>query len=144
MFSNAAEYAIKACIWIAINSSKEKYVTINEIVESTGLPRAFTAKTLQRLAKFKIVDSIKGPNGGFCIMNNAPQEISLLEIVQAIDGNGLLHDCVLGLKVCSEIKPCPAHPKFKPIRNEISEFLINTTLQELTKGVNEKLTHLKL
>ena len=144
MFSNAAEYAIKACIWIAINSSKQKYVTINEIVESTGLPRAFTAKTLQRLAKFKIVDSIKGPNGGFCIMNNAPQEISLLEIVQAIDGNGLLHDCVLGLKVCSEIKPCPAHPKFKPIRNEISEFLINTTLQELTKGVNEKLTHLKL
>lgn len=144
MFSNAAEYAIKACIWIALNSSKNRYVTINEIVESTGLPRAFTAKTLQKLAKFRIVDSVKGPHGGFCIMNNAPEDISLLEIVQAIDGSGLLHDCVLGLKVCSEVKPCPAHPKFKPIREQISEFLINTTLKDLTKGVNEKLTHLKL
>lgn len=144
MFSNATEYAIKACIWIALNSSKTRYVTINEIVQSTGLPRAFTAKTLQKLAKFRIVDSVKGPNGGFCIMNDSPKDISLLEIVQAIDGSGLLHDCVLGLKVCSDIKPCPAHPKFKPIRAQISEFLINTTLEDLTKGVNEKMTHLKL
>lgn len=144
MFSNAAEYAIKACIWIALNSSEDRYVTINEIVEQTSLPRAFTAKTLQTLAKNKIVNSIKGPNGGFCIMNNRPEDISLLSIVQAIDGSGLIHNCVLGLKVCSDVKPCPAHPKFKPLRDQITDFLMNTSLKDLAKGVHEKEVFLKL
>ncbi len=144
MFSNAAEYAIKACIWIALNSSEDRCVTINEIIEHTHLPRAFTAKTLQTLAKNKIVNSIKGPNGGFCIMHNKPENISMLAIVQAIDGNGLIHNCVLGLDVCSDIKPCPAHPKFKPIRNEITNFLMNTSLKDLTRGIHEKEVFLKL
>lgn len=144
MFSNAAEYAIKACIWITLNTSAGKRVTINEIAENAQLPRAFTAKTLQILVKHKIVSSVKGPNGGFCIMKNKAENISLLSIVQAIDGNELLQNCVLGLKACSDVKPCPAHSKFKVIRDQIAEFLINTSLKDLSKGIREHEVFLKL
>lgn len=142
MFSNAAEYAIKACVWIALHSKKDKYVTIEQIVENTNLPRAFTAKNLQTLARHKVISSVKGPNGGFCIKN--PEELTILSIVQAIDGNGILNNCVLGLKVCSDIKPCPLHANFKPIRSELTEFMINSTIADLAKDLKEGKAFLKL
>ncbi len=138
MFSSAAEYAIKACIWIATQSTKGKLVTINEIVDNTQLQRAFTAKVLQTLASEKVIGSVKGRHGGFFIPENAPERISLFDIVQAIDGNKLLHECVLGLKICSDVKPCPAHFKYVEIKKRLTDFLLNTSLLDLTKGVDDK------
>lgn len=138
MFSNAAEYAIKASIWIALQSAKGKLVTIDEIVENTDLPKAFTAKVLQTLAREKIISSIKGRHGGFSIPNNDPKAISLYSIVKAIDGDKLLHECVLGLKICSDVKPCPAHSRYVGIKTQLTDFLLNTSLDDLTKGIHEK------
>lgn len=135
MFSNAAEYAIKACIWIANNASDKHLVKAVDLAEATSMPKAFIAKILQSLSKKNIVTSVKGPNGGFYIYKNQPEQISIYSIVEAVDGNSILHSCVLGIKVCSDAKPCPAHEKYKPIRLQIANFLLNTNLKELAEGL---------
>lgn len=137
MFSNATEYAIKACIWLALHSSAEKYATVDDIVEGTKIPKAFTAKTLQTLAKNKIINSVKGRKGGFFLTEADAKKMNLFTIVQVLDGKRILEDCVLGLAICSDVKPCPAHPKYAPVKKMMTEFLINTTLFDLTKGIPE-------
>lgn len=138
MFSDAAENAIKACIWITLQSEKGMLVTIDDIIDNTGLPKAFTAKVLQRLAREKIIASTKGRHGGFFIPDNNPKAVSLYSIVHAIDGDKLLTSCVLGLKICSDVKPCPAHSRYVGIKKQITDFLLNTSLEDLSKGVHEK------
>ena len=144
MFSNAAEYAIKACIWIANNSSDTKLVKAADLADETGVPKAFISKILQDLSKKNIVNSVKGPHGGFSIYKNKPEDISIYSIVEAIDGDKLLTSCVLGIKHCSDTKPCPAHHKFKPIKVQLTEFLLNTNLKELAEGLKSGSAFLKV
>ncbi len=144
MFSNAAEYAIKACIWIANNATDKNLVKAEDLAKETQMPKAFIAKILQNLSKKQIVTSVKGPHGGFYIYNNDPESISIYSIVEAIDGNGILNSCVLGIKVCSDVKPCPAHNKYKPIKLQLQDFLLNTNLKELAEGLKSGIAYLRV
>ena len=144
MFSNAAEYAIKACIWIANNATDKNLVKAEDLAKETQMPKAFIAKILQNLSKKQIVTSVKGPHGGFYIYNNDPESIPIYSIVEAIDGNGILNSCVLGIKVCSDVKPCPAHNKYKPIKLQLQDFLLNTNLKELAEGLKSGIAYLRV
>ena len=67
MFSKACEYGIKATIYIAMQSMQNSRVSLKDIAKEIDSPVAFTAKILQQLARNKIVESVKGPTGGFQI-----------------------------------------------------------------------------
>jgi Rrf2 family transcriptional regulator, iron-sulfur cluster assembly transcription factor len=143
MFSKACEYGIKATIYIAMQSKEGHRVSLNEIAKATNSPVAFTAKILQILTKNNIVDSMKGPTGGFVIDSPKMEKIKLSQIVYAIDGDNIYKGCGLGLSKCSETKPCPVHDKFARIRNELRFMLENTNILELAEGTLEGLTYLK-
>ncbi|MBL7917393.1 MAG: Rrf2 family transcriptional regulator [Bacteroidia bacterium] len=142
MFSKACEYAIRATIYIAEQSQLEKRVGIKEISKAIDSPEAFTAKILQQLSKSNIIDSLKGPTGGFLIENNKIKKLRLNDIVLAIDGDSIFKGCGLGFKQCSEKKPCPVHHKFKKIRDELCSMLENTTVQELSSDLKKGITFL--
>lgn len=137
MFSKSCEYAIRAAIYIAAESSQEKKVGIDEICAHIEAPKHFTAKILQVLSRNKIISSQKGVNGGFYI-DRSQSKKTLIEIVSAIDGNVLFTGCGLGLKECSEKEPCPLHDKFKGIRAGIKNMLEDATIEvmagKLKKG----------
>jgi len=143
MFSKTCEYGIKACIYIAVQSSQGRRVSLKDIAKEIGSPEAFTAKILQLLAKSNIIDSIKGPSGGFEIEKRRMEKIKLSHVVTAIDGDGIYKGCGLGLKECSEKKPCPVHDKFKIVRNELKDMLETTSLSELSVGLTAGYTFLK-
>jgi Rrf2 family protein len=143
MFSKTCEYGIKACIYIAGQSREDRRVSLKDIAKEIGSPEAFTAKILQSLAKNQIIDSIKGPSGGFQIDKKKMEKIKLSQIVKAIDGDDIYKGCALGLKECSEKKPCPVHDKFKIVRDELKDMLESTNLSELSFGLMEGYTFLK-
>jgi Rrf2 family protein len=117
ILSKSCEYAIRASIYIAYKSHKGEKVGIIEISEAVGSPMHFTGKILQALSRKKVISSIKGPNGGFFISD--PTSVYLIDIVRAVDGNELFSACVMGLKTCSDVKPCPMHHQVKPIRTQL-------------------------
>lgn len=135
MFSKTCEYAIRASLFIATQSHQNKRATIKDIAEKINSPQSFTAKILQILAKNNLVHSIKGVGGGFEIPKDIIKQISLAQIVTAIDGNGIYKNCGLGVNHCSEKHPCPLHKKFKGIRSDIASMLINTNLEELALDI---------
>lgn len=143
MFSKACEYGIKATTYIAMQSLQGRRVNLKEISEKIDSPMAFTAKILHQLAKNHILDSTKGPAGGFQIGKERIDEIKLSEIVYAIDGDSIYEGCGLGLDKCNTNKPCPVHDKFVVIRDELKQMLQSTSLYELATGFEVGLTYLK-
>lgn len=143
MFSKACEYGIRAATYIASQSVEGRRVSLKEIAEEIDSPVAFTAKILQQLSKSQIVDSLKGAAGGFEIQRNNIDQVKLSQIVYAIDGDNVYIGCGLGLKKCNANKPCPVHDKFVQIRNDLRYMLENTSLYEMTAGLEVGLTFLK-
>ncbi|WP_026773095.1 Rrf2 family transcriptional regulator [Asinibacterium sp. OR53] len=131
MFSKATEYALRAAIFIAQKSSEDNKLGIDEIARAINSPRSFTAKTLQLLsADNKIVHSTRGPNGGF-YMSEKARKLPARAILEAMQEDDLLEKCVLGLKQCSEAKPCPMHSEYKSIKLQLKTLFETTTIQQL-------------
>ena len=85
MFSRSCQYALQAVLYIALHGQAKKSISAKEIAGSQGIPLHFLSKILQLLVRHNILDSIKGPKGGFSL-NKPAEELKLLEIVEVIDG----------------------------------------------------------
>lgn len=135
MFSKACEYGLKAMIYIASKSLMGERVKIGEVADHSGTPEAFTAKVLSTLSKNNLLDSIKGPYGGFELNPKQLQTVRIADVVSAIDGNQLFEGCALGLKTCNDAQPCPMHHSFVTIRTNLKSMMESTTIQELATGL---------
>ena len=135
MFSKACEYGIKAMIYVATQSLKGDRLKIGDIVEKVGSPEAFTAKILSDLVKSGLIESLKGPYGGFFIQPDQMESIKVIQIVSVIDGNSIFMGCGLGLNECNAQEPCPMHSKFVKIRSELKQALETTNLLDLANGI---------
>jgi len=131
MFSKATEYALRAVIVIARKGSKENKLGIAEIAASIDSPKSFTAKILQSLtAGNKIVSSVPGPNGGFFMTEKAMQ-LPVRAVLKAMGEDEMLGQCILGLKKCSDIKPCPMHMQYKQIKEQLIKLFEMKTIGDL-------------
>jgi Rrf2 family iron-sulfur cluster assembly transcriptional regulator len=143
MFSKACEYGIKAIIYITKQSLVNRKVSLKDVAKAIESPEAYTSKILQLLVRNKIINSDKGPTGGFSVDNQKMESITLSNIVFVIDGDTIYSGCGLGLKKCNEQKPCPVHNKFKEIRKNLKEMLESTTIKSLAMKLEEGLIFLK-
>jgi Rrf2 family iron-sulfur cluster assembly transcriptional regulator len=144
-FSKTCNYGVRAALYVATKDQQE-FVSIREISEKLNISFHFLTKILQTLTQAGIVTSFRGPRGGVALAKSA-REISLLDIVQTIDGKSLFTDCILGLNNCGEDKPCPLHNQWSTIRQNIHNILESTSLHQVSLGVNRngfRLTDLKL
>lgn len=143
MFSKACQYGIKASVYIASQSASGVRTSLKDITFNINSPEAFTAKILHQLAKQDILQSLKGPTGGFEIPKGRAETIMLSNIVSAIDGDSIYKGCALGFDHCDARQPCPMHDKFVDIRDNLRAMLENTSLLELANGVDVGLSFLK-
>lgn len=143
MFSKACEYGIRSTIYIAEQSLLEKKVSLKEVAKAIDSPEAYTSKILQQLSKNNIINSDKGPTGGFSMDKKELEKVKLSTIVAAIDGDSIYKGCGLGLKRCNEKMPCPLHHQFKKIRDELKTMLETTIVMSLTLDLSNGLTFLK-
>src|SRR5690554_8019286 len=107
MFSKACEYGIRATLYISTQSLNGDRVSLKDIARGIASPEAYTAKILQQLARDGVVDSLKGPTGGFKISRERLDEIKLIDIVSSLDGDAVFVGCGLGLRECNAEMPCP-------------------------------------
>jgi Rrf2 family protein len=141
-FSKTCEYALRAVFFIAQQSEGGRKVGIKEIAAGIDSPEPFIAKILQDLSKRSLIQSAKGPNGGF-YTDEAARNGTLAEIVRAVDGNRLFKGCGLGLKICSESQPCPLHSEFAEVRDKLAILLQSTTIMQFNEDLNLGLSYIK-
>ncbi len=135
MFSKATEYALRATIYIAQRSNDQKKPGLEEIAIAIDSPKSFTAKILQQLTRNnKVVSSVRGPNGGFFLTEKA-KKMPVHIILEAMNEDKVLQKCVLGLKLCSEIQPCPMHTQYKSIKLQLIKLFETKTIQSLANEI---------
>lgn len=145
IFSRQCEYALQAVLYMSAQPEK-KYTNIIEMSNRLGIPMPFLGKTLQLLVQKKILQSQKGPKGGFKLAKVA-DEIALFHVVDAIDGTEFLTSCVLGFPECSSKNPCPMHSEWGTLRDRVYQMLANKTIADISKeisGSRQLRTKLKL
>jgi len=112
-------------------------IRAQEIAEAENLPAPFLAKLLQQLARSGVLVSVKGPKGGFGLAR-PPQEISLMEVVSAVDGEEGFKRCAVGLAECTDETPCPLHDTWKPLRLQILDYMSGRSLADLAEAMDAK------
>ncbi|MCK4967143.1 Rrf2 family transcriptional regulator [bacterium] len=131
MISKTCQYALRAVIYIASNQ-EEGFVSTKQISKDTGISYFFLGKILNKLTHEGYLESYKGPNGGVRLLKPA-EDISVLDILSAIENVKCLEGCFLGLPNCSDKNKCSIHDSWKDIKLSIYKMLSEKTIHELTK-----------
>lgn len=130
MLSNTCKYALRAVIYISVFQKYNSKIGLKEIADNLEIPSPFLGKILQNLAKHGILLSTKGPKGGFAL-KRPPQDISLMDIIEVIDGHEMFETCLVRNTTCSDEEPCGIHDKVTSIRKELKQMFENQSIDDL-------------
>ncbi len=131
MLSKSAKYALRATLCLA-ECEGERPMTVDEIAERLDVPRNYLSKILHVLARTEILDSTRGPGGGFRLAA-AAEEVRLVDIVGQFDDIPDETTCLLGRGRCSNVDPCRVHGHWAKVRETLIEFLDHTRLADLSQ-----------
>ena len=141
MLSLTCKIAIKAVIYLASKYESGEKSGIKEIAEYIDASEHTVGKMLQTLVKDEVINSTKGPNGGFYITVKQIKQ-PIISIINSIDGKEVFKECGLGLSKCSSTHPCPIHNDYKVVRDTIEILFRNKKIIDLCEPVNNGMTYL--
>jgi Rrf2 family transcriptional regulator, nitric oxide-sensitive transcriptional repressor len=127
MFSQKVEYALRAVVHLASESPSAR--TVEQIAKATKVPRAYLAKVVQELVHAGIARSQRGIGGGISLMKT-PAELTILEVVNAVDPIQRIRTCPLEL-ASHGVRLCPLHKRVDNALASVEEAFRNTTLAEI-------------
>lgn len=123
------DYAIRGMVYLAGRRERELSL-LADIAASVAVPKALLAKILQQFAKVGLVISARGAGGGFALGRPAAK-ISLLEIIEAVEGPIRLNRCLLGRGVCDRETICTVHPVWQEVQETMRSVLAKVSLKQL-------------
>lgn len=130
MISQTAEYALRAVVFLAKN--RDMAYTGDQIAKVTQVPAPYLSKVLQPLIKARLVQSQRGLGGGFTLAK-APETITILQVINAVDPIERIETCPLGLDEHSDTL-CPLHKRLDDAVALIEDAFAKTTISELLQS----------
>lgn len=137
VLSQTATYALRAILCLA-EAEGSGPLRVDDIAEELDVPRNYLSKILHVLARADVLQSTRGPGGGFELAK-ALHELRLSEIVGHFDDLPEASACLLGKDRCSDEDPCAAHDQWKNVSGSIRAFFDETTLKSLLKDSHTQL-----
>lgn len=141
MLSVTSQNAIKAVIYLCSKFDSPQNCGIKEIATYIGASEHSVGKLLQTLVRKNIINSMKGPTGGFYI-SEQQKLLPVISIIEAIDGNKVFKGCGLGLSRCSSAHPCPIHDSYKIIRDQMESLFKQKKVIDLCNPITHGLAYL--
>ena len=127
MLSQTTEYALRIVVQLASQGAEP--VTIPELARTTRIPSGYLAKVLRQLARAGLVHSQRGPNGGSVLLR-PPEELTVLDVVQAVDPLKRIEVCPLGLKGHGA-NLCPLHRRLDQAVATVETAFRNSSVADL-------------
>ncbi len=125
-----ADYAVRAVLHLAELNTNGKRAPTSKIADEQQIPPSFLAKIVSQLSVAGVVQTSRGARGGVSLARN-PSEISLLEVIEAIDGPITLNECVTNPKACPFRQHCKVHEIWCKSQAELVDKLANTDFASL-------------
>lgn len=127
MISQTVEYALRAVVHLASQAPAPR--TTDQIAEATRVPRAYLSKVLQGLVRGEVVQSHRGLGGGMSLVKS-PEDLTILEVVNAVEPVQRIRSCPLGL-ASHGVRLCPLHRRLDNALAMVEEAFANSTLAEV-------------
>jgi Rrf2 family protein len=147
LYSAGVEYGIHCLLFLVGNGGDSREASVRDLAELQGVPLDYLAKIFTKLAKAKLVVATEGVRGGFKLARPS-DEITLLDIVNAIDGQKLIFDCreIRGRCALFEGSPptwaldggCAVHGAMMTAQKRMEDALAQTTILDLARKVGRK------
>jgi Rrf2 family protein len=130
-----ADYAIRTSICLAYEG-RGRLVPAPDIARRMDVPPRFLPQIMQDLVRAGLVEATPGRGGGYRL-TRAPGEVSLLEVIEAVEGDVRRRTCVLRASACSSAQPCGVHELFAEAQDAMLERLAVATVLDASRGANE-------
>ncbi len=142
LLSQGSQYALSAVI--ALSKQPEgATVSAADLAKPLNCPAAYLSQILSKLKPSGILKSRRGLNGGVYLARR-PNEITLMEVIEAIDGTDFFTRCFLGIEGCGKIEPCPFHEFWSKERKKIQKWLSETTFDVVEEAMSDSWFDLRL
>jgi Rrf2 family protein len=128
--SKSFGYALRGILYIATIQDEQRRVQVDEIAAQLAVPKHFLGKIMQELVKEGLLKSTKGPYGGFSLADITLSS-PLIRLVEITDGMDQFKYCVLKLKYCDGLNPCPLHHDVEEIKTNLLNVFTKTTIGDL-------------
>lgn len=135
MISRSVEYALRAVVYLADQSPDAR--TTSQVATATKVPPAYLSKVLQMLRRSGVVQSQRGAGGGVSLVKK-PDELSILEVVNAVEPIQRIKTCPLGL-ASHGVRLCPLHKRMDNALSLMEEAFRETTLAEVLAEPSESI-----
>lgn len=131
IYSKTCEYAIRSLIYFADHPEK-KSATVKDVSKESRIPSSYVAKIFQCLTQSRILNSRRGPAGGYSLAVPV-SELNLLKIVHVLDdlSKSPFSNCIMGLDKCNDKNPCPLHPVWTKAKEKMLEKLAASTVADV-------------
>lgn len=137
VLSKACTYGILASLYVARETTRTTgFVSIGKMSKELHISFHFLTKILQELTSAGLLVSMKGPKGGVSFKRDAG-DITILDVVLAIDGIKVFRECLLGLPGCGDEEPCPVHEEWAEIRENLYHTFHSKTLADTARRIDE-------
>ena len=127
MLSQTVEYALRAAVFLAENPGEAH--TVKAVAAATQVPAAYLAKVTRALQRADLIHAQRGAGGGLRLADS-PENVSILQIVNAVDPVQRITTCPLGLKAHAK-KLCPLHSRLDAALASVETAFAGTTLAEV-------------
>jgi Rrf2 family protein len=128
LVTRETDYAVRTVLYLAKN--RDRTASVTEVAHAMQIPKSFLAKLLQRLVRSHILTSSRGVNGGFQLAQK-PSDITLLSIIESVQGPAGINVCAIDSKRCKLSSTCAVHPVWVEIRKEVEKRLKRETIGKL-------------
>lgn len=129
--TRANEYAVRCLLFVAGREFGE-VVGREEIASAMQIPRQFLSKIAQQLARSGFIEIVQGPKGGYRLLKT-PEEITLLDVIEAVTGEIFLNDCVMRPESCFRNAECSVHLVWTKARHQLRETLREASFDKLLR-----------
>ena len=136
LYSKGCEYALRALTYAAAQGENKRFQA-KDVCEKADISESFTRKVFQALTQGGFLQAVRGPGGGY-ELTRRPDQISLLDVIQAVEGEDTFNHCVLGLPTCGTKHPCPLHETWSALKVQLLRQLEHRTLQDLADSTTRK------
>jgi Rrf2 family iron-sulfur cluster assembly transcriptional regulator len=128
------DYALRLMSLLAAeNGDQPKSVSTRVLSKQSEVSYEFACKILQKLHEADLIESVMGPKGGYRLSKSS-KDISLLDVISAVQGPLSVNDCLLGNGCCSRKDNCPISGKMEELQKQMDDFLSRITLEEALRG----------
>lgn len=126
--SRPAEYALRSMTYLA-RLQTTKRIRTRDLAEAVDVPAPFLSKIMRRLTAAGILEARKGHYGGF-VLAKPPAQVRFIDILRAVEFEPTADHCLFGWNNCDALRPCPLHPEWSILKEQIEHWARSHTLAD--------------